>query len=313
MSTYSRTVTPAVIGRVTVPAAMVPMTRITVATMPLPDSAPRKVNGSCRMPPAMATMIPASSVMPNTRQKLRATSRQDRPRARPGLSFSSTTTGVTRLNMVENQMVRTRATSPSSATTAYTAGGAPATKAMPTMRPRISRGPSPASSTSRVASSRLGSRGRVARQASAALICWPLTPRAMIGASSPARMACTMNVSSRVSPNAGTTTAMIRPTRCVAWAGVSCWPGVGRLRPPRLSRVRVMVAEMTAEIVMTTAARPRMALGLRRMEAKAPSRISPTPRGRSGITPGLGAASPYRGHWPARRLPVARPPGAGCP
>ena len=90
---------------------------------------------------------------------------------------------------------------------------------MPTMRPRISSGPSPASSTSRVASSRLGSRGRVARQASAALICWPLTPRAMIGASSPARMAWTMKVSSRVSPNAGTTTATIRPTRCVAWAG----------------------------------------------------------------------------------------------
>ena len=87
------------------------------------------------------------------------------------------------------------------------------------MRPRISSGPSPASSTSRVASSRLGSRGRVARQASAALICWPLTPRAMIGASSPARMACTMMVSSRVSPNAGSATATIRPTRCVAWAG----------------------------------------------------------------------------------------------
>jgi len=64
-----------------------------------------------------------------------------------------------------------------------------------------------------------------------------------------------------------------------------------------------MVAEMTAEIVMTTAARPRMALGLRRMEAKAPSRISPTPSGRSGITPGLGAASLNRGHWP----------GGGCP
>ena len=64
-----------------------------------------------------------------------------------------------------------------------------------------------------------------------------------------------------------------------------------------------MVAEMTAEIVMTMAARPRMALGLRRMEAKAPSRISPTPSGRSGITPGLGAASLNRGHWP----------GGGCP
>ncbi len=112
-----------------------------------------------------------------------------------------------------------------------------------------------------------------------------------------------MKVSSTVSPKAGTATATIRLTRCVAWAVVSCWPGLGRLRLPGLSRVRVIVAEMTAEIVMTTAARPRIALGLRRMEAKAPSRISLTPSGRSGITPGLGAASPYRGRWPARGGP----------
>ena len=106
------------IGRVTVPAAMVPITMITVVPMPLPAAAPRRVNGSCRMPPAMATISPASSVMPKTRQKLRFTSRQDRARARPGFAFSSTTTGVTRLSMVENQMVSTRATSPSTAMTA---------------------------------------------------------------------------------------------------------------------------------------------------------------------------------------------------
>ena len=76
--------------------------------------------------------------------------------------------------------------------TAYTGAGAPARAATPAMRPTISNGPSPASSTSSAASSRLGSRGRVARHASAALICWPPTPRAMIGARSPARMACTM-------------------------------------------------------------------------------------------------------------------------
>ena len=45
-------------------------------------------------------------------------------------------------------------------------------------------------------------------------------------------------------------------------------------------------------IVMTMAAMPRTGLGLRRMEAKAPSRISPSPSGRSGMTPGLGVASP---------------------
>ena len=59
---------------------------------------------------ATATMRPASSKMPNTRQKLRRTSRQDLARAAPGRSRSSTTTGVTRLNMVENQMLSTTAT-----------------------------------------------------------------------------------------------------------------------------------------------------------------------------------------------------------
>ena len=49
---------------------------------------------------------------------------------------------------------------------------------------------------------------------------------------------------------------------------------------------------MTAEIVMMMAAMPRVALGLRRMVANEPSRISPSPSGRSGITPGLGAESP---------------------
>ena len=71
------------------------------------------------------------------------------------------------------------------------------------------------------------------------------------------------------------------------------WPGLGRL-----TRLTVSELVMTAEIVMMMAAMPRVALGLRRMAANEPSRISPSPSGRSGITPGFGAESPYRGPGP---------------
>ncbi len=46
---------------------------------------------------------------------------------------------------------------------------------------------------------------------------------------------------------------------------------------------------ITADAVSSSAAMPSVALGLRLMDVNAPSRISPTPRGRSGITPGFGA------------------------
>ena len=62
------------------------------------------------MAAATETMMLASSRMPNTRQKLRQTSRQDLARAAAGRTRSSTTTGVTRLNMTENQMLSRPAT-----------------------------------------------------------------------------------------------------------------------------------------------------------------------------------------------------------
>ena len=112
-----------------------------------------------------------------------------------------------------------------------------------------------------------------------------------------------MIVSSSATASAGSTAAASWPIRCSACRVVICWPGWGRLTPPaRLSRVSDRVVETIALIVMITAEMPRMVLGLRRMDANAPSRISPTPSGRSGITPGLGADAPYRGPgpgWPA--------------
>jgi hypothetical protein len=49
------------------------------------------------------------------------------------------------------------------------------------------------------------------------------------------------------------------------------------------------VVVITADAVSSSAAMPSEARGLRLMDVNAPSRISPTLRGRSGMTPGFGA------------------------
>jgi len=49
------------------------------------------------------------------------------------------------------------------------------------------------------------------------------------------------------------------------------------------------VVVITADAVSSSAAMPSVALGLRLIDVNAPSRISPTPSGRSGMTPGFGA------------------------
>ena len=65
----------------------------------------------------------------------------------------------------------------------------------------------------------------------------------------------------------------------------------------------------------TMAERPSIGAGLRRMVVIAPSRISPTPSGRSGMTPGLttgGGTHPHR--VPAGDAGGApQPPGGGVP
>ena len=96
-----------------------------------------------------------------------------------------------------------------------------------------------------------------------------------------------MMVSSTSAASSGIAPDRNWPSRCAAWREVSWLPGFGRL-----SSARDRTAVTMDATVMTMAAMPRTGLGLRRMVANAPSRISPSPSGRSGMTPGLGVASP---------------------
>ncbi len=93
----------------------------------------------------------------------------------------------------------------------------------------------------------------------------------------------------------GAATASV-PATC---APVSVWPDPV-FSPSRDIRKNSRLVVTTPEMVSTTAAMPRVAFGLRRMDVNAPSRISPTAIGRNGITPGLGACGGG-----------AHPPGGG--
>ena len=155
------------------------------------------------MPPATATMIPASSVMPNTRQKLPAHQPpgpgqgpagalvlqhdDGGDQAEHGREPDGEHQGHEDAEHADDRVHRRRRAGQRTAIAQDEAERSAAARARPA-------GPAgwPAAGWAAAA--------RVTRQASAALICWPLTSRAMIGASSPARMACTMMVSSTRQP-----------------------------------------------------------------------------------------------------------------
>ena len=68
--------------------------------------------------------------------------------------------------------------------------------------------------------------------------------------------------------------------------------------PTVAARTRVTRAGTTMAPVVTAAASPTMALGLRRMVLKAPSKKSPSVSGRSATTPGLCTGGPQGGVGP---------------
>ena len=283
-------------GWVMAPATMLPTAPITrLATLgriacargadPEENAAEMTVKGSRRTDEATSTMIPASSRMPNTRQKLLRTSRHERPSAWAGPCRSSTTAAADMLNIVQNQTSSTsEAMAPRKPAAMSSPPGAPATPSAISTAASPAQGPMRARPVSSVASSRAGSRGSAMRQASPAVIRSPSTLRPTTAVSRPVSRIWTMNARTRAVRPLGMTTASM-PASC---APVSVW-SVPVFSPSwdrrRTSRLVVMIAEM----VSTTAAMPRVAFGLRRMDVNAPSRISPTAIGRSGMTPGLGA------------------------
>src|SRR5215831_5757748 len=115
---------------------MAPMTRLTrlgwIASVkevdPAENTAEMMVKGSRSTDEATITMMKASSRMPNTRQKLLRTSRQDRASAWRGPRRSSTTAAAVMLNMAQNQTsITAEAMAPMTPTMTSSAAGAPAT------------------------------------------------------------------------------------------------------------------------------------------------------------------------------------------
>ncbi len=87
-------------------------------------------------------------------------------------------------------------------------------------------------------------------------------------------------------------TTTIAPVTMLLWTRetASVAPAAPNRAPvpaPRDARLRTRISSWP--ISTTTNDRPSSAFGFIRIDAKAPSRISPTASGRSGITPGLSA------------------------
>ncbi len=136
--------------------------------------------------------------------------------------------------------------------------------------------------TSRDMPTRLSKRGRSSVQASPSVICRPSTARLTTTVSTPARITWARAVTAvpiRLAPS----TPPVAPSTSsvVAVSGSSAvrfW-----------AKPSVMTKLISWLIVTTTADSPSMILGFARTHWMAPSRISPTASGRSGMTPGLGA------------------------
>ena len=134
-----------------------------------------------------------------------------------------------------------------------------------------------------VTPSRAGIRGRVRSHASRADICWPRTARLTA--------AVRMPLSTRTA-NAVITASM--PPLVIAPASTVRSPsGSALLVETEVSIASCSSSHFTGTLITwvsaaTTAERPSMTRQCRRIAAIAPSRISPTPNGRSGMIPGFG-------------------------
>ena len=130
--------------------------------------------------------------------------------------------------------------------------------------------------------SRGSRRGRSCTQASARVMRSPRTARLTTTVSTPASTAWARKV---IAPP-----MRLAPRRLPVAPRTSLGEAVSGSRADRsLAKSSVRKNEISWLIVTTTADSPSMILGLARTHWIAPSRISPTASGRSGMTPGLGA------------------------
>ena len=96
----------------------------------------------------------------------------------------------------------------------------------------------------------------------------------------------------------------VPPIRSKIWSSVTVPVGWVRVAPESFSSSQVITDWSSVDTMTTSAETPSISLGSRRIEEIAPSRISPTPSGRSGMTPGLGGwfhpggAEDHPGAWP---------------
>ena len=131
--------------------------------------------------------------------------------------------------------------------------------------------------------SSVGTRGRVRSHAAAAAMRSPST----------ARLTTTvrMPVSSRAATSVTTTWIPVADSALAGNANCASLDGSSKEKatsPVSCSSSQVSGAVSSWVTTATTAESPSMMPGCERMLEMAPSRISPTPSGRSGITPGLG-------------------------
>ncbi len=148
----------------------------------------------------------------------------------------------------------------------------------------------------------LPSRGLARAQASAIVTSWPRTARL----TTTVRMPCTT-----IWANSPTTAETICAT--LVAASISS-PGSPKVVLPVTAeswKTKYRTVNCRIDTTVTTAAdRPSCTFQCRRIVEIAPSRISPTPRGRSGTTPGLTSGGPCATQ-PAQ--PGCGAPGSGGP
>jgi hypothetical protein len=97
---------------------------------------------------------------------------------------------------------------------------------------------------------------------------------------------------------------MVPPSRSRTSSSVTVPVGWVRVAPESFSSSQVITDWSSVETMTTRAETPSISFGSRRIEEIAPSRISPTPSGRRGMTPGFGGcahpggAADHPGAWP---------------
>ncbi len=177
----------------------------------------------------------------------------------------------------------------------------------PTMRATATRPPNP---MSRVTPTRGSIRGRRLAQVWLASSRRPRTAAPTRTMKSPLASTC-RNPATRAGTSWASPPLARAVSSAVTWTSPDPTTGSAMSRNCRENQ-RPMVCSR-ADTAEMTAARPRTVRGLLRIRLRAPSSNSPTPRGRRGTIPGLGAGGggPHWPGWPHAGCPY--PGGGTCP